>query len=177
MGRGVRGAVRPAAPLPPWAIDAGPFGAKAGKRLLSSAPKGRPSIAQGGSPGGPPPWGGRRPGAPAIFTGASAARPSRPRNPASDRGVALLHETPLSLLERLRLRPDPASWARLVDLYTPFIRGWLHRQGTQPADLDDLAQDARATVVREPPSFRADLRQARLRRCRRTSPPNRQLCP
>ncbi len=45
-----------------------------------------------------------------------------------------MHETPLSLLERLRLRPDPASWRRLVDLYTPFIRDWLRPLPLPPAD-------------------------------------------
>jgi hypothetical protein len=34
-------------------------------------------------------------------------------------------ETPASLLERLRIRPDAASWQRLVELYTPLIRNWL----------------------------------------------------
>ena len=34
-------------------------------------------------------------------------------------------ETPISLLERLRLAPDPASWQRFVALYTPLIAGWL----------------------------------------------------
>jgi RNA polymerase sigma-70 factor (ECF subfamily) len=84
-----------------------------------------------------------------------------------------LHDTPLSLLERLRLRPDAASWARLVDLYGPFIRGWLHRQGVQDADLDDLAQDVMAVVVREMPSFRHDLRQGAFRRWLRTIATNR----
>lgn len=84
-----------------------------------------------------------------------------------------MDDTPLSLLERLRLRPDPASWERLVELYTPFIRGWLQRQDVQPADLDDLAQDVLAIVVREMPSFRHDLRQGAFRRWLRTIATNR----
>ena len=31
-----------------------------------------------------------------------------------------MSDTSVSLLERLRLRPDAASWQRLVDLYTPW---------------------------------------------------------
>jgi RNA polymerase sigma-70 factor (ECF subfamily) len=72
--------------------------------------------------------------------------------------------TPISLLERLRLRPDPASWQRLVDLYTPLIAGWLRGLGVQPADADDLTQDALATVVREVPEFQHNLRPGAFRR-------------
>jgi RNA polymerase sigma-70 factor (ECF subfamily) len=36
-------------------------------------------------------------------------------------------DTPISLLERLQLRPDSVSWERLVSLYTPLISGWLAR--------------------------------------------------
>jgi RNA polymerase sigma-70 factor (ECF subfamily) len=81
--------------------------------------------------------------------------------------------TPLSLLERLRLRPDPASWQRLVELYTPFVREWLARQAIQPADVDDLTQDVLATVVREMPDFHHDLRTGAFRRWLRTITLNR----
>jgi RNA polymerase sigma-70 factor (ECF subfamily) len=64
-----------------------------------------------------------------------------------------MHETSVSLLDRLRDRPDEASWRRLVDLYTPLIRGWLRRQGLQDSDADDLAQDVLAVLVRELPAF------------------------
>jgi RNA polymerase sigma-70 factor (ECF subfamily) len=62
-------------------------------------------------------------------------------------------ETSVSLLDRLRDSPDDASWQRLVDLYTPLIQTWLRRQGLQPADADDLAQDVLAVLVRELPGF------------------------
>jgi RNA polymerase sigma-70 factor (ECF subfamily) len=62
-------------------------------------------------------------------------------------------ETSVSLLDRLRDRPDEASWRRLVDLYAPLIRGWLRRQGLQDSDADDLAQDVLAVLVRELPTF------------------------
>jgi RNA polymerase sigma-70 factor (ECF subfamily) len=77
-------------------------------------------------------------------------------------------ETPISLLERLRLRPDEASWQRLVQLYTPWIRDWLRRQGLADADVDDLAQEVMVVLVRELPRFTHDLRRGAFRRWLRT---------
>jgi RNA polymerase sigma-70 factor (ECF subfamily) len=68
------------------------------------------------------------------------------------------------LLERLRLRADPASWQRLVALYTPFVAGWLRAQAVQSADVDDLTQEVLGTLVRELPGFRHDLRPGAFRR-------------
>lgn len=81
--------------------------------------------------------------------------------------------TPVSLLERLRLRPDGDSWRRLVDLYTPLIRDWLRRHSLQPTDADDLAQEVMAVVVREIPHFHHDLRPGAFRRWLRTVTVNR----
>ena len=64
-----------------------------------------------------------------------------------------MSETSASLLDRLRDNPDDQSWQRLVDLYTPLIRGWLRRHGLAQADADDLTQDVLAVVVRELPGF------------------------
>jgi RNA polymerase sigma-70 factor (ECF subfamily) len=75
-----------------------------------------------------------------------------------------LNDTPISLLERLRLGPDPASWERLVALYTPLIRSWLGRSGVQPADTDDLVQEVLGMLLRELPQFRHDLRSGAFRR-------------
>ncbi len=50
-------------------------------------------------------------------------------------------ETPVSLLERLRLQPDRDSWQRLVELYSPLIRHWLRAYALQAADADDLVQE------------------------------------
>jgi RNA polymerase sigma-70 factor (ECF subfamily) len=84
-----------------------------------------------------------------------------------------LPETPISLLERLRLRPDAASWQRLVDLYTPLIQQWLGRYSLQEADADDLTQEVLSALVRELPQFRHDLRQGAFRRWLRTVAVNR----
>lgn len=73
-------------------------------------------------------------------------------------------DTPVSLLERLRLCPDEASWQRLVQLYTPWIQSWLRSQGLAGADVDDLAQEVMLVLVRELPHFRHDLRRGAFRR-------------
>jgi len=82
-------------------------------------------------------------------------------------------ETPASLLERLRLRPDAASWGRLVELYTPLIRNWLRPYHLQASDGDDLTQEVLAVLVRELPNFHHDLRQGAFRRWLRTITVNR----
>lgn len=67
-------------------------------------------------------------------------------------------DTSVSLLERLRRHPDDTSWQRLVDLYTPLLRGWLRRQLLPDEDIDDLVQEVMAVVVREIPNFHYDRR-------------------
>jgi RNA polymerase sigma-70 factor (ECF subfamily) len=64
-----------------------------------------------------------------------------------------MFQTSASLLERLAHPSDEQAWQRLVDLYTPLLRGWLSRQDLQPADADDLVQEVVAVVVRELPHF------------------------
>jgi RNA polymerase sigma-70 factor (ECF subfamily) len=77
-------------------------------------------------------------------------------------------ETSLSLLDRLRLNPDAESWQRLVDLYTPLIRGWLRRYSVAMADAEDLTQDVMTTVLRELPGFQHNHRQGAFRNWLRT---------
>lgn len=62
-------------------------------------------------------------------------------------------DTSGSLLERLRREPDAEAWQRLVQIYTPLIRHWLHRYALVEADRDDLTQDVLAVVVRRLPEF------------------------
>jgi RNA polymerase sigma-70 factor (ECF subfamily) len=62
-------------------------------------------------------------------------------------------ETSLSLLDSLRLHPDQEAWRRLVDLYTPLIRGWLRRQGMADQDTEDVVQEVLAVVFRKLPEF------------------------
>jgi RNA polymerase sigma-70 factor (ECF subfamily) len=63
-------------------------------------------------------------------------------------------ETSASLLARIRLEPDGDDWRRLVDIYTPLIRGWLRQHLRLDADTDDVVQEVLAIVVRKLPQFR-----------------------
>jgi RNA polymerase sigma-70 factor (ECF subfamily) len=65
-----------------------------------------------------------------------------------------MSDTSLSLLDRLRVQPDEASWRRFVDLYVPLIRGWLRRFGVSEQDAQDLAQDVLTVVLRKVADFR-----------------------
>jgi RNA polymerase sigma-70 factor (ECF subfamily) len=84
-----------------------------------------------------------------------------------------LAQTSTGLLERVQQHPDAAAWQRLVDMYAPLIRGWLHRGGVTGADADDLTQDVLAVVVRELPHFRHDHRRGAFRCWLRTIALNR----
>src|SRR6516164_247108 len=76
--------------------------------------------------------------------------------------------TSVSLLERLRERPDGEAWQRLVAIYTPLLKQWLGRYGLQASDADDLTQEVLAVVVREMPRFEHNQRAGAFRRWLRT---------
>jgi RNA polymerase sigma-70 factor (ECF subfamily) len=63
-------------------------------------------------------------------------------------------ETSASLLRRLRSPADDEAWRRLDDLYRPLIRRWLRRDHALGDEVEDLAQDVMAVLVRELPGFR-----------------------
>jgi RNA polymerase sigma-70 factor (ECF subfamily) len=85
-------------------------------------------------------------------------------------------DTPRSLLERLRARPDDDSWKRLLDLYTPLLERWLNQSGVDGADAADLLQEVFATLVRELPSFEHNERRGAFRCWLRTILVNRVRC-
>ena len=64
-----------------------------------------------------------------------------------------MHETSLSLLERLRHSPENESWTRLADLYTPMIRSWLRRYDVQDSDANDLVQEVLLAVSKDLSKF------------------------
>jgi RNA polymerase sigma-70 factor (ECF subfamily) len=63
-------------------------------------------------------------------------------------------DTSASFLDSLRRASDDGAWSKLVDLYSPLIRGWLKRRGAATGDVDDIAQEVLAVVVRRFPEFR-----------------------
>jgi RNA polymerase sigma-70 factor (ECF subfamily) len=79
-----------------------------------------------------------------------------------------MSDTSISLLERLRSRPDNDSWQRLIGLYTPLLHGCLRRYGLQSSDMEDLVQDVLTVVVRELPQFQHNQRPGAFRRWLRT---------
>lgn len=85
-------------------------------------------------------------------------------------------DTSLSLLDRVRRRPDTESWQELVDVYTPLLTAWIRGyDALQPSDVDDLVQEVLLAVSREierfehqkrPGAFRAWLRAILVNRLR-----------
>lgn len=64
-----------------------------------------------------------------------------------------MHETSLSLLQRLRDSPENEGWNRLAELYTPLIRTWLRRYDVQDSDANDLVQEVLLAVSKDLGSF------------------------
>lgn len=64
-----------------------------------------------------------------------------------------MHSTPISLLERLRTGTDTRSWHELVNIYEPWLRGWLLAHFLQNADADDVVQESLTVLVEELPAF------------------------
>lgn len=62
-------------------------------------------------------------------------------------------KTSVSLLERVQTGADDEDWKQLADLYTPLIRGWLHRNGMPSPDVDDAVQEVLTVVMRKLPEF------------------------
>jgi RNA polymerase sigma factor (sigma-70 family) len=76
--------------------------------------------------------------------------------------------TSTTLLERLRDRADGEAWRRLVDLYRPWLCGWLGRHGLADADAEDLVQDILLVVLKELPYFQHNQRPGAFRTWLRT---------
>jgi RNA polymerase sigma-70 factor (ECF subfamily) len=68
----------------------------------------------------------------------------------------MMFSTPSSLLERLQGSPQPGSWERFVELYTPLLFAWTARLGLSDHDAADLVQDVFATLVEKLPEFQYD---------------------
>lgn len=64
-----------------------------------------------------------------------------------------MSKTPVSVLERLRTRPQQSDWTRLVRLYTPYVERWLKLAGLPASDIPDVTQDVMAALVRSVSRF------------------------
>ncbi len=71
-----------------------------------------------------------------------------------------MHQTPASLLDRLRTSADGEAWVRFVRLYTPFLYHWAKRRGLSGADSADLVQEVFAQLLKALPGFRYDPRRS-----------------
>lgn len=79
-----------------------------------------------------------------------------------------MDETSRSLLERVRDSADSESWRRLVDLYTPWLQGWLRRCHVPETDCDDLIQEVLVVVAKEVSGFQLSERRGAFRNWLRT---------
>jgi len=64
--------------------------------------------------------------------------------------------TPVSLLERLTHRRDPADWDRFVRLFLPLLDRWLHALHVPESEADDVLQEVFLVLVRRLPTFHYD---------------------
>ncbi|MCL4202844.1 MAG: sigma-70 family RNA polymerase sigma factor [Pirellulaceae bacterium] len=64
-----------------------------------------------------------------------------------------MSETSLSLLASIREHGDSDSWSRLVEIYSPLMRGWLRAYEVDASDADDLVQEVLCVVSQELPRF------------------------
>lgn len=63
--------------------------------------------------------------------------------------------TASSLLDRVKLR-DGHAWLRLVHVYGPLVYWWCRRDGLQPDDAADVAQEVFTVLVAKISDFRRD---------------------
>jgi RNA polymerase sigma factor (sigma-70 family) len=105
-----------------------------------------------------------------VVAKGEARRDNRRGRPAPDSQITMsstASTTSLSLLDRVRDPANGDAWARLTRVYTGLLKAWFAAAGLQPADRDDLTQEALAIVLRRvrdfehrgrPGAFRAWLR-------------------
>ena len=74
----------------------------------------------------------------------------------------------MTLLDRLRSRPDQTAWHRLVALYTPLIRDTIARFGVQATDADDLTQEVFVALTSSLATFEHNGRTGAFRKWLRT---------
>jgi RNA polymerase sigma-70 factor (ECF subfamily) len=79
-----------------------------------------------------------------------------------------MHETSLSLLDRLRRDHDALDWQRFAALYEPLLRHWLRRREVPMHEADDIVQNIMLVVVRRMAEFQHNGRPGAFRTWLRT---------
>lgn len=93
-----------------------------------------------------------------MLAPARAGPSHRPLAPPALPGA--MHETPVSLLQRLG-QPAPAqAWDEFVQLFTPLLFSWAQGLSLQDADAADLMQDVFVILLRKLPHFTYDPQQS-----------------
>ncbi len=66
-----------------------------------------------------------------------------------------MYTTPQDLLEKFQIEPhDPDAWQELIDIYRPWLLGWLRAESIQMTDAEDIVQDVLLVLYDELPNFR-----------------------
>lgn len=73
----------------------------------------------------------------------------------------------VTMLRRVR-EADPEAWARLVELFGPFVYRWVRRRGVSEADAPDLVQEVFIRVFRHARTFDRDSERSSFRGWLRT---------
>ena len=69
--------------------------------------------------------------------------------------VGMPSATSLTLINRVKVH-DNDAWARLVALYTPFLRYWCRRWGVSRADADDVLREVFQAISKNLKDFRRE---------------------
>jgi RNA polymerase sigma-70 factor (ECF subfamily) len=70
--------------------------------------------------------------------------------------IIVMERTSVSLLNRLQQQAAPEDWARLVELYKPFIERFIRLDSALSADAEDICQEVLKRLVQHLPRFRRE---------------------
>lgn len=84
-----------------------------------------------------------------------------------------METTRISLLEQARSSPEDPAWQKIMDIYEPFLEGYLRRRGVSDSDVDDIKQDVLTVLCRELPNFHHNRRPGAFRTWLRNVTANR----
>ncbi len=63
--------------------------------------------------------------------------------------------TPYGLLRRFQSQPsDAEAWHQLIEIYRPWLLGWLRNEAIPLSDAEDIVQDVLVVLFNQLPNFR-----------------------